>query len=65
MYCSAARFLFLEFAPELPDCTFLVLQTFFERQMRLSFFRFISGYRFCHFQKIRLANRQIGCVNCF
>ena len=38
MYCSAARFLFLEFAPELPDCTFLVLQAFFERQMRLSFF---------------------------
>jgi len=26
----------LEFAPELPD--FLVLQAFFERQMRLSFF---------------------------
>ena len=46
MYCSAARFLFLEFAPELPDCTFLVLQAFFERQMRLSFFRSISGNRF-------------------
>ena len=27
----------LVFAPELPDCT-LVLQAFFERQMRLSFF---------------------------
>ena len=36
MYCSAARFLFLRQSYQI--VLFLVLQAFFERQMRLSFF---------------------------